>query len=95
MWSLGGVQMKFIWSPDILNTNIQIQVYSRWTPDGLQMVTGVPAGVHLNFVGECKVLLQVIIVFCTLFGKCTVVEGMVRTLSWANRTYEISIRFFY
>ena len=23
--------MKFIWSPGILNTNMEIQVYSRWT----------------------------------------------------------------
>jgi hypothetical protein len=44
--------MKFIWSPGILNTNMQIQVYFRWTPDGYWTL----AGLHLNSVGECKVL---------------------------------------
>jgi hypothetical protein len=56
MWSLGGVQMKFIWSPGILNTNMQIQEYSRWTLARLQDGYWSLAEVHLNSVGECKVL---------------------------------------
>jgi hypothetical protein len=55
--------VEFRWSPDEVhlesryieykyaNSSI-FQVDSRWTPDGYWS----PAGVHLNSVGECKVL---------------------------------------
>ena len=57
--------VEFGWSPDEVhlqsryieykyaNSSI-FQVDSRWTPDGYWS----PAGVHLNSVGECKVLEQ-------------------------------------
>jgi hypothetical protein len=57
--------VEFRWSPDEVhlesryieykyaNSSI-FQVNFRWTPDGYWS----PAGVHLNSVGECKVLLK-------------------------------------
>jgi hypothetical protein len=57
--------VEFRWSPDEVhlesryieykyaNSSI-FQVDSRWTPDGYWS----PAGVHLNSVGECKVLVE-------------------------------------
>jgi hypothetical protein len=63
--------VEFRWSPDEVhlesryieykyaNSSI-FQVDSRWTPDGYWS----PAGVHLNSVGECKVLATSDIVIC-------------------------------
>jgi hypothetical protein len=55
--------VEFRWSPDEVHlesryikykyaNSSRFQVDSRWTPDGYWS----PAGVHLNSVGECKVL---------------------------------------
>jgi hypothetical protein len=62
--------VEFRWSPDEVhlesrdieykyaNSSI-FQVDSRWTPDGYWS----PGGVHLNSVGECKVLERSIFIF--------------------------------
>jgi hypothetical protein len=55
-WSSGGALLKFTWSPGMFKYRYaylsMFQVDSRWTPENhLES-----SGVHLNSVGECKVL---------------------------------------
>jgi hypothetical protein len=60
------------------------QVDSRWTPDGYWS----PAGVHLNSVGECKVLAKLCIFragFLTSLSACSIVKKFKKTGSTENR----------
>jgi hypothetical protein len=87
--------VEFRWSPDEVhlesryieykyaNSSI-FQVDSRWTPDGYWS----PAGVHLNSVGECKVLSRASI-RRTNKAKLSVtkVNGVQDSLSFYKRLY--------
>jgi len=41
-WTLSGIQNEFTWTPGIFSTNMQVEVWFRWSPPGLQKITWSP-----------------------------------------------------